>query len=297
MRIKTKIKKITAAVLSAAVLLALTASLTGCRKDERGERGNMVDWSYDDLVKGDVYAEIRVRGYEGVMRFVLFEEIAPLGVAAFIAAAESGYYVNRSFHRVLEDILIQGGAFNLDGTDIAVSNDNKFVVEPHDNARNFFGALAFAVDEHSGANYRQFFIVTANTPVDVTKELESMSVAIGRLKELTNPTPEESAELRSLEVLYERLSGMSSDAKKRYQSVGGYFLLDGAVTVFGQILDGHEMLLEIAGTDVVGGNVSDDNNPGLGTGGRGRPSRPVEPILIESITIVRVTGSADAEEE
>jgi cyclophilin family peptidyl-prolyl cis-trans isomerase len=295
MKIKA-IRKIAAMSLGVVMLLTLAVSLTGCNRNDRATQGNMADWSYDDLEVGDVYAEIRIRGREGVMRFILFEGIAPVGVAEFIKAAESGYYNNRTFHRVLEDILIQGGAFNSDGTDIGVSSDDMFAIEPHANARNFHGALAFAADRHTGQNYRQIYVVTASQSVDVTAQLESLKVAIDRLKEIEEPNAEQREELAELQAMYDRLSSMSPEARERYEELGGYFLLDGTVTVFGQIIDGFDLLREIAGVDVVAGNTSDDVNAGLGgSGQRGRPSRPAEHVFIESVTIVRVAAQSAEE--
>jgi len=296
-------KKLLSALIAVAMFATLAATLTGCSKDTRGIQGNMVDWKFNELIPGDVYAEISVRGYEGVMRFVLFEEIAPEAVAAFIANVESDYYFNKTFHRVLEDIFIQGGAFNIDGSDITARDEDKFLIEPHTNARNFYGALAYAPDEHTGRNFRQFYIVTANKPVNIDVRIERLDGSIADLEELMN-TPEVEitdkmkADLAELKALRVRLSAIPAAARERYSEHGGYFALDGTVTVFGQMIDGWELLREIAAVQVVSGNEADDWNVAIAPpGAHGRSSRPAQPVVIEKITVTRIPVPTPETEE
>ncbi|MCL1881482.1 MAG: peptidylprolyl isomerase [Oscillospiraceae bacterium] len=304
-----KTRKIFGKIIASVLCTALMLTLAGCNSEDKSTQGNMLNWSYSDLEPGDIYAEINVRGFEGVMRFVLFEGIAPEGVDAFMEAANSGYYVNRTFHRIIEDILIQGGAFNPDGGDISVTNEDKFAVETHDNARNFFGALAFAVDEHSGMNYRQFYIVTASESIDIEDERERLSSRLERLRETNtsngnggngenNEDNGIASEITQLEELIRQIDRMSEEVVERYSELGGYFLLDGRTTVFGQMIDGWDVLREIASVQVVGGNLADDVNIGLAEEGmRGRPSRPANEIFIESVTVNRIPEPEPEEDE
>ncbi|MCL1832679.1 MAG: peptidylprolyl isomerase [Oscillospiraceae bacterium] len=290
---KQWLRRITAAAL-AATMLFTAISLTGCKGDKRATQGNMGDWDWNDLQPGDLYAEIAIRGHDDVMRFILFEELAPNGVKAFVKAAEKGYYGNRSFHRVLEDILIQGGAHNMDGTDIAIPDEDRFDVEPHANARNFFGALGFAVDEEAGGNYRQFYVVTTGAEkVDFEAAVTGVELKIERLDELEERTEEQDEQLKANKDMLEHLNKIPDNVKKRYEELGGYYLLDDNVTVFGQIIYGQELLRELAAVDVVAGNKADDDNESLNGG---RHSRPAEPIFIESVTIVRVAAEIDETE-
>ncbi|MCL2754867.1 MAG: peptidylprolyl isomerase [Oscillospiraceae bacterium] len=288
------IKRLVTIILALSMLATLALSLTGCDNESRGTRGNMYDWRVEDLEPGDVYAEIRIRGHEDVMRFILFEEIAPEAVKAFIEIAQSNYYLNRTFHRVLEDILIQGGAFNIDGSDISAQDEDLFGIETHDNARNFYGALAFAVDFHTGKNHKQFYVVTANKPVNIDTRLERLSESIQALEEIEEPAEEQAGELAQLKEYHSRLTDIPAAARERYEKVGGHFTLDGYVTVFGQMIDGWELLREIAAVPVVAGNIADDFNNAIAPPGmQGRPSRPAEPVVIESVTIIRIP-EADA---
>ena len=50
-----------------------------------------------------------IRTNKGDMTVDFFEKDAPLTVANFVKLAQSGYYDGLTFHRVIEDFVIQGG--------------------------------------------------------------------------------------------------------------------------------------------------------------------------------------------
>jgi cyclophilin family peptidyl-prolyl cis-trans isomerase len=285
MKIKTSTKsnKILAVLLCAAMTVAGMLTFTGCSGSDK-LTGNMTD--IGDTQPGDIYAEIRFRDFEGVLMFKLFGDVAPVAVEEFAKAAESGYYDNKTLHRVLKDVLVQGGALNFDGSDAAVSELSEqllFDVETHSNARPFYGALAFAVDEETGKNFRQFFIVTAKS-VDVDAERD-------KLREILDSATDEqlSADDRKMfEGLYSDYKNIPAAAKERYKELGGLPLLDGKVTVFGQlIVTDSELLRNIAAVDVVAGNRIDDENPAL-RNGKGQFSRPADDLFISSVRIIRI---------
>jgi cyclophilin family peptidyl-prolyl cis-trans isomerase len=53
---------------------------------------------------------------QGEFRLELFEDKAPITTGNFIKLAESGYYDNLIFHRVIDGFMIQGGCPNGTGT-------------------------------------------------------------------------------------------------------------------------------------------------------------------------------------
>ena len=61
-------------------------------------------------------ATITVEGYETPIIVELYPEYAPNTVANFIALANNGFYDGLTFHRVVENFMIQGGDKNGDGT-------------------------------------------------------------------------------------------------------------------------------------------------------------------------------------
>ena len=53
--------------------------------------------------------------FTGSFTLRLFENIAPLATQNIVELVKSGYYVNKEFHRVVNDFVIQGGSPNGDG--------------------------------------------------------------------------------------------------------------------------------------------------------------------------------------
>lgn len=97
---------------------------------------------------------------KGVMKIEFFENDAPKTVANFVKLAKEGYYDGLTFHRVLNDFVVQGGC--PDGTgaggpgysiDCELDGDNQY----HDR-----GVLSMA---HAGRNTggSQFFICHSRT--------------------------------------------------------------------------------------------------------------------------------------
>lgn len=65
--------------------------------------------------KGDMVAEIVIKDY-GSIFVKFFEKEAPKAVENFVTHAKEGYYDGLTFHRIIEDFMIQGGDPNGDGT-------------------------------------------------------------------------------------------------------------------------------------------------------------------------------------
>ena len=57
--------------------------------------------------KNDIRASIKTN--KGEINVFLYPDGAPLTVANFVNLAQRGFYNNLSFHRVVEDFVIQGG--------------------------------------------------------------------------------------------------------------------------------------------------------------------------------------------
>ncbi len=68
-----------------------------------------------DLLSGKHHAEIVVKDY-GTIKLELDADTAPITVANFINLANSGFYDNLTFHRIMEGFMIQGGDPNHNGT-------------------------------------------------------------------------------------------------------------------------------------------------------------------------------------
>lgn len=113
---------------------------------------------------GIPYAIIVIRDY-GTVEVKLEPEIAPITVANFIKLAESGYYDGLSFHRIVNNLLIQGG-WDLKGEKPAVSTiKGEFaangVINTISHTRGAI-SMARATDYNSASS--QFFICDSDYP-------------------------------------------------------------------------------------------------------------------------------------
>ena len=172
----------------------------------------------------------------GSIKIKLFPEHAPKTVENFLGHAKSGYYNGIIFHRVIPKFMIQGG----DPTGTGMGGESiwggSFEDECVPELMNIRGALSMA-NAGPGTNGSQFFIVQAPS-VDVSM-------------------------LKQMEV-----RGWSKEEVEVYKKNGGTPWLDGKHTVFGQVIEGMEVVDAITNVD------------------RNSQDKPKEDVKIESITVV-----------
>jgi peptidyl-prolyl cis-trans isomerase B (cyclophilin B) len=154
----------------------------------------------------------------GNVKIKLFPEYAPKAVENFVTHSEEGYYDGLIFHRVIKDFMIQGGDPNGDGTGGESIYGAPFEDEFSTNLYNLRGALSMA---NSGANTNgsQFFIVTKKS-VD----------------------PSMKTEMEKGEFPKEIIDA--------YDERGGTPWLDQRHTVFGQVVEGMDIVDKISETSV-----------------------------------------------
>ena len=174
--------------------------------------------NFREIKKGDLLATIKTN--KGDMKFVLFPEAAPKAVESFATHAKEGYYDGIIFHRVIEGFMIQGG--DPTGTGMAGESiwGRSFEDEFSDDYRNVYGALSMA-NAGPNTNGSQFFVVQAK-----------------------------SADPRYFPMLKMQGKRFSDEDVAKYVEVGGTPWLDGAHTVFGQLIEGADVLDDIAGVRV-----------------------------------------------
>lgn len=177
----------------------------------------------------------------GEVKIKLFPEKAPKTVANFIGLAEQGYYTGKIFHRIIPDFMAQGGSPNGDGLggesiykDDA-GNSLAFEDEFSMDLWHFKGALSMA---NSGANTNlsQFFIVEG---YEISDDL------LAQMKQAQFPAA----------------------VIEKYQELGGTPHLDWQHTVFGQVVEG---------MDVVAAMMAAKTGEG---------DKPVEDIIILSVKV------------
>jgi len=111
---------------------------------------------------------------QGEIHLELFEAEAPKTVDNFVKLAEDGFYDGLSFHRVIEDFMIQGGCPRGDGTGgpgYAFADEPSALKLKHD-------APGTASMANSGPNTNgsQFFITHVATP-----HLDGQHAVFGRV--------------------------------------------------------------------------------------------------------------------
>lgn len=154
---------------------------------------------------------------KGIIKFRLFPEQAPKTVENFMGLISDNYYDGTIFHRVIADFMLQGGdpsGTGMGGTSIY---GKKFNDEFSSELFNFRGALSMA-NSGPNTNGSQFFIVQA------TRVPARM--------------------LRSLK------GEVSDEVIDYYAQNGGTPWLDGRHTVFGQVIEGMDVVDAIAKTKV-----------------------------------------------
>ncbi len=200
--------------------------------------------------EGETVAEIQIRDYGSIfVRF--FEEAAPKAVENFIQHSEEGYYDGLTFHRVIDDFMIQGG--DPEGTGAGGESiwGEYFEDEFSDTLYPLRGALCMA-NRGSDTNGSQFFIVQADASTIL--DMEEQLAALGM----------------TLQEYMEQIGGaeLTDEALELYEEYGGTPWLHMAHTVFGQVYDGYDVL------DAVAGAATDSNDV------------PEEEVVIETITIL-----------
>ena len=184
---------------------------------------------------GDIVAIMKTN--MGEIKIKLFPKEAPKTVENFTTHAKNGYYNGLIFHRVIKDFMIQGG----DPTGTGMGGESiwgrSFQDEFDPALHNLRGALSMA-NAGPNTNGSQFFIVQANsTPANM----------LDQMKQMSDSFPESTVEA--------------------YEKMGGTPWLDFRHTVFGQVIEGMDVVDAIAAVKV------------------GANDKPVEPVVIETIEI------------
>ena len=167
---------VVAAILAVAMLFT-TVSLVRRAKANRETPG----FNPNGQIKDTVYVKMTVEGYGDIILKLDGEE-APITVANFVTLVNEGFYDGLTFHRVIEDFMIQGGDPNADGTGGA---PNKIKGEFEENGYHNCiaherGVISMA---RNGQSYdsasSQFFICNSNS--DSVSALDGKYAAFGRV--------------------------------------------------------------------------------------------------------------------
>lgn len=225
--------------LMAVIILILSACGTASEKENASnENGNTnggeaTTEGYPQLTTEVAENErlVEMNTSMGTIKIKLFPEYAPKTVENFIKHSEEGYYDGLIFHRVIQDFMIQGGDPLGNGTGGESIYGQSFEDEFSDKLFNLRGALSMA-NAGPNTNGSQFFIVQ-NTTIDLSS-----------------------------------IAGYPEEVAKAYEN-GGTPWLDGAHTVFGQVIEGMDVVDSIANVATEAGD------------------RPAEDVVIKSMKVLK----------
>ena len=105
--------------------------------------------------------EAHIKTNKGTIKLTLFYKQAPITVSNFINLSKRGYYDNLSFHRVIDDFMIQGGCPLGTGTGGPGYN---FQDEFHEELKHDKPGMLSMANAGPGTNGSQFFITHIKTP-------------------------------------------------------------------------------------------------------------------------------------
>jgi peptidyl-prolyl cis-trans isomerase B (cyclophilin B) len=166
------------------------------------------------------YPTVEMVTSKGSVIVELYPDIAPKAVENFITHSKNGYYDGTTFHRVINEFMIQGGDPLGDGTGGESAFGAPFENEISDQVFHFKGALSMA-NAGPNTNGSQFFIVQKST------------IEVELMQQIAN-------------------AGYPEEILKAYEERGGTPWLDPAHTVFGQVIAGLEVVDQIASVEVDG---------------------------------------------
>ncbi len=191
---------------------------------------------------GDTIITMKVKDY-GEIKFRVFPEYAEKGVENFVELAKQGYYDGLTFHRVISDFMIQGGdplGTGLGGESVW-GGEFDGGTDPH--LIHAVGAVAYANSGSTATDGSQFFIVSGSImSTDDINYYKQQGIAI------------------------------SPHQEEIYSSIGGAPWLDGGYTVFGQVIDGLDIVNKIQHVETSSAD------------------KPVEDVIIESVTVGEYNG-------
>ena len=102
-----------------------------------------------------------IKTNKGIISLNLFYDKAPITVANFVNLSNRGYYNNLSFHRVINDFMIQGGCPLGTGTG---GPGYEFKDEFHSDLKHNKPGILSMANAGPGTNGSQFFITHLATP-------------------------------------------------------------------------------------------------------------------------------------
>ena len=199
----------------------------------------------------------------GNVKFRLFPQAAPNAVKNFKQFVSEGRYNGATFHRVLENFMIQAGR-EADEKGERVQSQ----IEVNPTLHHINGALCMArsYDKKAG-QCCQFYIVNSE---------EGKNADFEAIKDKTNSSFK--ADGLNMRVEFDEAT------KQLYKTNGGYPSLDMLYTVFGQAYEGMDVIKKIAAVP----KKTKEEAQKSGEDNQEDKSVPKEPVVIEKMQVIKL---------
>ena len=198
---------------------------------------------------GEEIAIFHIKGY-GDVKVKFFKDVAPKAVENFLTHAKNGYYNGVTFHRVINEFMIQGG----DPTGTGTGGESIW-------GAGFPEELAYELVPYRGS------LCMASAGVGTS--------SLGSQFFITQ------AHYKDDEGAYFSKVGLPESLRKQYEVYGGNILsLYCSYTVFGQVYEGMDIVDKIAAVET-GSVPMVINGVTYGT----QADKPVKDVVIESIEV------------
>lgn len=234
----------------------------------------------------------------GDIKVKLYDD-TPIHRDNFLKLVKEGYYDGVLFHRVIKDFMIQTGDPNsktADSTTMLGAGDPSYTLEAEiDYPKHYhkYGALAAArtgdaVNPERRSSGSQFYIVTGEKQSPRTLDMMTERANNERKQKYFNALSKQhmdeiralqtAGDREGLEALRQQLAAetentvkdepMPQEIRDTYINKGGTPHLDGQYTVFGEVIDGMDVVEKIQNVET------------------GRADRPKEDVRVIKMTIV-----------
>ena len=179
-------------IISFGIIIAICSIfLSACGTEKAKDSSTIVNSSEsnkDDFnKKGEVpkelpIATIKIKDY-GTVTAELYPQYAPNTVNNFISLANSGFYNNTTFHRIISDFMIQGGdpeGTGLGGPGYTIAGEFKSNGYDYNELKHENGVLSMARSNSPDSAGSQFFIVVNE---ENCKHLDGAYATFGKVTE------------------------------------------------------------------------------------------------------------------
>lgn len=178
--------------------------------------------------KSDSHAEILIETEYGNMTFKLYDE-TPKHKENFIKLVKERYYDGLLFHRIIEGFMVQGGDPDSRGASpdaLLGMGGPGYTIPAEIGKKHIKGALAAArmgdqVNPQRESSGSQFYIVQGTAQDDASLDAWS----------------------RNHNIVY------TDEEREKYKKFGGTPQLDGQYTVFGEIIEGMDVIDKLAAVE------------------------------------------------